>query len=30
LRDIEGKATRVETKQTELILGFEKERAKWE
>ena len=30
LKDIEGKGTRVEAKQTELMLGFEKERAKWE
>ena len=30
LRETEGKGTRVEAKQTELILGFEKERAKWE
>lgn len=30
MRDVEGKGTRVETKQTELLLSFEKERAKWE
>lgn len=30
LRETEGKGTRVEAKQTELMLGFEKERAKWE
>jgi hypothetical protein len=30
LRDTEGKGTRVEAKQTEMILNFEKEKAKWE
>jgi hypothetical protein len=30
MRDVEGKGTRVEAKQTELLLNFEKERAKWE
>lgn len=30
LRDTEGKGTKVEAKQTELILNHEKERAKWE
>lgn len=30
LRDTEGKGTRVEAKQTELLLNFEKERAKWD
>jgi hypothetical protein len=30
LRDTEGKGTFVQAKQTELLLNFEKERAKWE
>lgn len=30
LREHEGKGTRVEVKQTEMLLTFEKERAKWE
>ena len=30
LRDTEGKGSRVEAKQTELILNHEKERAKWD
>ena len=30
LRDIEGKGTNATAKQTELLLNFEKERAKWE
>lgn len=30
LRDLEGKGTSVQAKQTELLLNFEKERAKWE
>ena len=30
MRDVEGKGTRVEAKQTEMLLNFEKERAKWE
>jgi hypothetical protein len=30
LRDMEGKGTSVQVKQTELLLNFEKERAKWE
>jgi hypothetical protein len=30
LREAEGKGTRVEVKQTGLLLGFEKEKAKWE
>jgi hypothetical protein len=30
LRDTEGKGTSVQAKQTELLLNFEKERAKWE
>lgn len=30
LRETEGKGTRVEAKQTELMLNFEKEKAKWE
>ena len=30
LRDVEGKGTSATAKQTELILNFEKERAKWE
>lgn len=30
LRETEGKGTSVQAKQTELILNFEKERAKWE
>jgi hypothetical protein len=29
MRDIEGKGTRVEAKQTEMMLNFEKERAIW-
>lgn len=29
-RDLEGKGTSVQAKQTELLLNFEKERAKWE
>lgn len=30
MRDIEGKGTNATAKQTELLLNFEKERAKWE
>ena len=30
MRDLEGKGTSVSAKQTELLLNFEKERAKWE
>ena len=30
LRETEGKGSRVEARQTELILNHEKERAKWE
>ena len=30
MRDLEGKGTSVTAKQTELLLNFEKERAKWE
>lgn len=30
MRDIEGKGTSATAKQTELLLNFEKERAKWE
>ena len=30
LRDTEGKGTTVQAKQTELMLNFEKERAKWD
>jgi hypothetical protein len=30
LRDIEGKGTSVQARQTEFLLNFEKERAKWE
>lgn len=30
LRETEGKGTKVEAKQTELILNHEKEKAKWD
>jgi len=30
LKEIEGKGTSVQARQTELLLNFEKERAKWE
>ncbi len=30
LRDTEGKCTHMQAKKTELLLNFEKERAKWE
>lgn len=30
MREIEGKGTSVQVRQTELLLNFEKERAKWE
>ena len=30
LRDVEGKGTSAQAKQTEMMLNFEKERAKWE
>ena len=30
MREIEGKSTRTDAKQTELLMNFEKERAKWE
>lgn len=30
LREIEGKGSSVHTKQTEMMLAFERERAKWE
>lgn len=30
LRDMEGKGTNVQARQTELLLNFEKERAKWD
>ena len=30
LKDVEGKGTSVQVRQTEILLGFEKERAKWE
>ncbi len=30
LREIEGKGSSVHTKQTEMMLTFEKERAKWD
>lgn len=30
LRESEQKSTRIEARQTEMLLGFEKERAKWD